>query len=117
MTRQRFTRQIHRQRRCGHGFHPQHTERLAAYWVEAWGGPPDYSTTYGDETSVVRMHSGNGLHTEMDQRAIDCFDGALVDTGLSRHEALRKSLHDYFAWTTRTTMASVPPFAKKCCTA
>ncbi|GAB4130474.1 MAG: hypothetical protein Fur005_16660 [Roseiflexaceae bacterium] len=23
-----------------HGFHPQHTERLAAYWSEAWGGPP-----------------------------------------------------------------------------
>lgn len=22
-----------------HGFHPQHTERLAAYWSEAWGGP------------------------------------------------------------------------------
>jgi hemoglobin len=26
-----------------HGFHPQHTERLAAYWGEAWGGPPLYS--------------------------------------------------------------------------
>ena len=23
-----------------HGFHPQHTERLAAYWAEALGGPP-----------------------------------------------------------------------------
>ncbi len=23
--------------------HPQHTERLAAYWAEAWGGPPRYS--------------------------------------------------------------------------
>lgn len=23
-----------------HGFHPQHTARLAAYWGEAWGGPP-----------------------------------------------------------------------------
>ncbi len=22
-----------------HGFHPQHTERLAAYWAEALGGP------------------------------------------------------------------------------
>lgn len=55
-----------------HGFHPQHTERLAAYWVEALGGPPDYSERYGDESSVVRIHSGNGIHTEMDQRAIVC---------------------------------------------
>ena len=45
-----------------HGFHPEHTERLAAYWAEALGGPPAYSGTYGDETSVVRIHSGNGPH-------------------------------------------------------
>ena len=40
-----------------HGYHPQHTERLAAYWAEALGGPTRYSETYGDETSVVRIHS------------------------------------------------------------
>ena len=45
-----------------HGFHPQHTERLAAYWAEALGGPATYSSQYGDETSVVRIHSGNGPH-------------------------------------------------------
>src|ERR1700730_18028343 len=43
-----------------HGFQPDHVERLAACWDEALGGPPTYSTTYGDETSVVRIHSGNG---------------------------------------------------------
>jgi hemoglobin len=50
-----------------HGFHPQHIERLAAYWVEALGGPSMYSDSYGDETTVVRMHSGNGAHDEMDR--------------------------------------------------
>ena len=56
-----------------HGFHPQHTERLAAYWVEALGGPAEYSGRHGDESTVVRMHSGNGAHEEMDRRAIACF--------------------------------------------
>ncbi|PZS29863.1 MAG: oxidoreductase [Pseudonocardiales bacterium] len=65
-----------------HGFHPGHSERLAAYWVEALGGPATYSNTLGDETSVVRMHSGNGPHEEMDRRAIACFDQALTDIGL-----------------------------------
>jgi hemoglobin len=88
-----------------HGFHPQHTERLAAYWAEALGGPAHYSGTYGDETSVVRTHSGNGPHEEMDRRAIACFDEALVDTGLADDERLRAVLHDYFAWATNTTMA------------
>lgn len=88
-----------------HGFHPQHTERLAAYWAEALGGPAIYSEKYGDETSVVRLHSGNGPHVEMDQRAIACFDEALNDVGLAENERLREVLHAYFAWATTSTMA------------
>jgi hemoglobin len=87
-----------------HGFHPQHTERLAAYWAEALGGPAVYSGKYADETAVVRMHSGNGPHEEMDRRAIACFDQALQDVGLTA-EPLRLVLHDYFAWATTTTMS------------
>ena len=88
-----------------HGFHPEHTRRLAAYWGEALGGPRAYSSSYGDETSVVRMHSGNGPHEEMDVRAIACFDRALADVGLAGDAPLAQVLHDYFAWTTTNTMA------------
>jgi hemoglobin len=87
-----------------HGFHHQHTKRLAAYWAEALGGPATYSDSYGDETSVLRMHSGNGAHDEMDRRAIACFDQALADVGIV-DAPLRTALHDYFAWATTTTMA------------
>ena len=87
-----------------HGYHPQHTERLAAYWAEALGGPTTYSDQYGDETSVVRIHSGNGPHEEMDRRAIACFDQALVDVGLD--ERTRVTLSDYFAWSTTHTMSA-----------
>ena len=80
-----------------HGYRPDHSERLAAYWAEALGGPPMYSDAYGDETSVVRIHSGNGRHEEMDRRAIACFDQALDDTGLAADGRLRRVLHDYFA--------------------
>jgi hemoglobin len=89
----------------GHMYHPQHTERLAAYRAEALGGPHTYSEQYGDATSVVRMHSGNGPHEEMDQRAIACFDRALADIGLARDGRLWCVLHDYFVWATTTTMA------------
>src|SRR4051812_36283733 len=75
-----------------HGFHPEHTERLAAYWAEALGGPETFSGTYGDETSVVRMHSGNGLHEDMDLRAIACFDQALDDVGLTQQPQLARVL-------------------------
>ena len=89
----------------GHGFHPDHVRRLAAYWAEALGGPPTYSDLYGDETSVVRLHSGNGRHEEMDRRAIACFDVALEDAGLAADDTLRDVLHGYFAWATTTSMA------------
>jgi hemoglobin len=88
-----------------HPGHPQHTERLAAYWGEALGGPALYSGGgLGDETTVVRMHSGNGPHHEMDRRAIACFDEALTDAGFIE-SPLREVLHSYFAWATTTTMS------------
>jgi hemoglobin len=87
------------------GFHPQHGERLAAYWAEALGGPASYSGICGDETSVVRIHSGNGPHEEMDRRAIACFDQAMRDIGLDSAGPLWQALHDYFAWATMTTMS------------
>lgn len=86
-----------------HGFHPQHGARLAAYWAEALGGPTTYTADHGDESHVVRLHSGNGVHEEMDRRAIACFAQALDDVGLE--DPLRQVLHDYFAWATTTTMS------------
>jgi hemoglobin len=94
-----------------HGYHPRHSERLAAYWAEALGGPATYSGTYGDETYVVRIHSGNGPHDEMDRRAVACFDLALEDVSLSSNEPLRQVLHEYFAWATSTTMSRYPDSA------
>lgn len=88
-----------------HGYRDDHTERLAAYWAEALGGPADYTARYGNETDVVRMHSGNGAHDEMDRRAIACFDEALADAGLDSDPRLRDALHDYFATLTTGVMA------------
>jgi hemoglobin len=88
------------------GFHPDHTRRLAAYWAQALGGPSVYTQTLGSESSVVRMHSGNGPHPDMDQRAVACFDLALTDCGYVE-EPLRSALHDYFLWAT-TDLARYP---------
>lgn len=81
-----------------HGFHPDHTARLASYWAEALGGPSDYSESILDQSEVVRMHSGNGPHEDMDRRALAAFVAAMDDAGLPDDSALRSSLTDYFAW-------------------
>jgi hemoglobin len=83
-----------------HGVHPRHTERLAAYWAEALGGPREFSDAFGDEAAVLRRHAGEGQHEDMDRRAIACFDGAMTDIGIAADAPLRAVLHDYFSWVT-----------------
>lgn len=74
-----------------HGYHPQRVERLVAYWAEAFGGRTMYSDCCGNETIVVKKHSGNGEHDEMDRRANACFDQALADIGLAAMARYDKS--------------------------
>jgi hemoglobin len=87
--------------------HPDHTARLAAYWVEQLGGPPDYTSTMGDHSHVLRMHSGEGEHQDMDERAQVCFAQALDDAGLPDDARLRTTLKDWFRWAT-ADMSSHP---------
>ncbi len=94
-----------------HGeLHPQHVERLAAYWAEALGGPADYTGAMGEHSHVLRLHSGNGEHEEMDERAQDCFAVALDDAGLPDDERLRSTVKEYFRWAT-AGMAAHPDSA------
>jgi len=87
------------------GLHPQHAERLAAYWGEALGGPPDFSTTMSDHTTVMRMHAGNGDHPELDARAVELFVLAMDDVDLP--EPVRAVLAAYFREMT-TVMGRYP---------
>jgi hemoglobin len=72
--------------------HPQHVERLAAYWAEVMGGPPRYSQSCGDQSDVLRMHGGNGDMGDLGERFLNCFDGTLDDAELPADPAFRAAL-------------------------
>jgi len=78
--------------------HPQHVERLAAYWAEVLGGPPRYSEECGDESGVLRMHAGNGDMTDLGDRFVDCFVGAMNDAGLPDDPEFRAAMRAYMRW-------------------
>jgi len=82
------------------GLHPEHLARLAAYWSQALGGPTAYTDAMGDQSHVLRLHSGNGEHEEMDERAQACFAQAIEDAGLPDDARLRSTLTAYFRWAT-----------------
>lgn len=85
--------------------HPQHVERLAAYWAEVLGGPPTFSTGCGSETSVLRMHSGNGDITDLGRRFVACFDAAMDDAALPSDPDFRSALHAYMVWAVDRVLA------------
>jgi len=85
--------------------HPQHVERLAAYWAQVLGGPPTFSAGYGSETAVLRMHSGNGDMSDLGRRFVDCFDGAMDDVPLPADPAFRQAMHNYMAWAVDRVLA------------
>jgi hemoglobin len=80
------------------GQHPQHVERLAAYWAEVMGGPPTYSEACGDQSGVLRMHAGNGDMGDLGERFLSCFDRALDDAELPADPEFRAALHAYMSW-------------------
>lgn len=76
-----------------HDLHPLHDERLAAYFAEVTGGPKLYTAGYGTESSMQRMHAGNGEHRELDERCLALFEKALADVGLPAGPAARLAAH------------------------
>ena len=86
-----------------HPLHPQHDERLAAYLAEAFGGPKLYTAGYGDESAVMQIHAGNGVHIELDEACLFQFDRALQDVGITGAAARRAS--DYFRKATESQRA------------
>ena len=88
--------------------HPQHVERLAAYWGEVLGGPPVYSSGCGDESAVLRMHAGNGDMGDLGERFFDCFVRALDDAGLPDDPEFRRALRAYMRWAVDNVLLYAP---------
>jgi hemoglobin len=80
------------------GQHPQHIERLAAYWAEVLGGPPNFSRDCSDQSALQRMHAGNGDITDLGRRFVNCFVGAADDAQLPADAEFREALRAYMEW-------------------
>jgi hemoglobin len=77
---------------------PHHVERLAAYWAEVLGGPPEFSQKYASQRGVLEMHTGNGDMSDLGRRFVSCFVGAIDDAGLPADPEFRRAMRDYMVW-------------------
>jgi len=88
--------------------HPQHVERLAAYWAEVMGGPQAYSKACGDESGVLQMHCGYGDMRDLGERFFDCFVHALDDAELPADPAFRDAMRAYMRWAVDNVLSYSP---------
>jgi hemoglobin len=88
--------------------HPQHVERLAAYWAVVLGGPAAYSGGMGEQSTLLEMHAGNGPIDDLGRRFVACFDAAADDAGLPEDPEFRRALHDYMTWAVADVLVFAP---------
>jgi hemoglobin len=90
---------------------PEHVQRLAAYWAEVFGGPPRYSQLAADQSSLQRLHAGNGDMGDLGRRFVDCFVVAADDARLPADAAFRATLRAYMEWAVADVLAYSAPDA------
>ena len=88
--------------------HPKHVERLGFYWAEVLGGPPRFSEQCGDQSSVLRMHAGNGDIRDLGDRFARCFDAAMDDAGFPADREFRAAMNAYMRWAVEEVALSHP---------
>jgi hemoglobin len=87
------------------GLDPRHVERLAAYWTEVMGGPPTFTRSCADQSTVLRIHAGHGDMSDLGERFIRCFARAADDAELPADPAFRAALHAYMCWAVEDVLA------------
>jgi hemoglobin len=89
------------------GQNPEHTQRLAAYLAEAFGGPARYSAQYADQAFLVGLHAGNGDGMrDLGVRFADCFMLAADDAGWPADQEFRAAIRGYIDWAVDTVALS-----------
>ena len=88
--------------------HPQHVERLAAYWAEVFGGPATYTQVAGGHSSMLDLHARTQADRDLATRFVRCFVDALDDAGLPTDSELRAALRAYMEWAVQEVMSYSP---------
>jgi hemoglobin len=89
------------------GQNPEHTQRLAAYLAEAFGGPARYSAQCADQSYLVRLHAGNGGGmSDLGRRFAGCFMLAADDAGWPADPEFRSVIRAYIDWAVDTVALS-----------
>ena len=80
-------------------FTPTHVERVAIWLGEIFGGPADFTATFGGHQALLKVHLGLGIREEHRQRWLELMQSAIEEVLADRPD-LHKTLMAYFDWGT-----------------
>jgi hemoglobin len=83
---------------------PDHPQHVAAWLGEVFGGPPAYSTTYGDHHHMIGRHLGREITEEQRRRWVTMLLDTADEVGLPADAEFRASLVGYLEWGSRLAM-------------
>lgn len=91
-----------------HPGHPEHVNRLAAYWAEVLGGPPTFSTECDSQGGMLGLHAHNGMGDDLGARFVQCFVDSFDEAGIPDDAELRAAMRAYMEWAVTDVLAYSP---------
>ena len=91
-----------------HPGHPQHVDRLAAYWAEVLGGPATFSSECDGHGGMLGIHAHNGMGDDFGERFVRCFVESFDDAGIPDDTELRATMRAYMEWAVTDVLAYSP---------
>jgi hemoglobin len=80
-------------------FTDEHTEHIAVWLTEVFGGPADYTARLGGHQALLRSHLGLGIQDEHRRRWLRLM-AATIDEELPGRPEAAAALMGYFEWGT-----------------
>lgn len=94
------------------GVSQEHREHVSMWWIEVFGGPPEYTERLGGYEAMLAHHRGLGITGEQRLRFATTMSQAADDADLPADPEFRAALVGYLEWGTRLAVANSQPDAE-----
>ncbi len=94
------------------GVSQEHREHVSMWWIEVFGGPPEYTERLGGYEAMLAHHRGLGITGEQRLRFATTMSQAADDAELPADPEFRAALIGYLEWGTRLAVANSQPDAE-----
>lgn len=94
------------------GVHEEHRAHVTTWWVEVFGGPPDYTSAHGGYPAMLARHLDLGITVEQRFRFASLMSRAADDVALPDDPEFRAAFVGYVEWGTRLALQNSQPGAE-----